>query len=321
MKIDQLYNGLIEESLSSKVFHVTNARNAYLILKSDKIHLSQSTTSNHELKGSNGRHFYLSTARSKTSTYVVASIPTHFSGSTPMSFKFAVVFHLDGNKLNSNFKARPFDFDHRDRFKGDRVRNMALIGKEKEDRLYSDLNAIGSFSRYITHVDIGYFHDPYTAGDLLEVIKELDSKNIPFTIYKSKKGLIQNNKNEAYTQAEVTNIVRGATPDTDNYIQPEDFNNFSKYNDMVDAVVGLILTANGKSNRMSQSQSKSLKNIFRDWQSEYSDYGAVKVPEIMLSNTNRSKEVQYIIKHMKSGNYRTVSGLVTELVRSMTSNI
>jgi hypothetical protein len=135
MKLMEIYNMIVEGS-SSEVFHKTYLQNILSILKSDEIRLSSVAGSGADRDKNAGRMFFLSTARSRSSTYF-RSVGD-----------YTVLLTLDGRKLNNLVKSVPVDYW------GYQNKLDVNGSDEMEDRFVSDKQTIPNASKYITKIEI-----------------------------------------------------------------------------------------------------------------------------------------------------------------------
>jgi hypothetical protein len=129
---------LITESLSSIVFHVTGVRKAIDIIEQGVFKLSADFAKPSESK-INKPMFYLSTTRSRYGAY-------HVDSEGYVS-DFAVMFVLDGAKLNNTYKADAVDYWQMTSATGLPMKD------EMEDRLFSKDRTIPAL-KYIKTVDL-----------------------------------------------------------------------------------------------------------------------------------------------------------------------
>ena len=130
------------------VYHITCLPNAVNITKEDKISLSPALLGAGADNTDNKRFFFLSTTRSK--------------GAGPYAEKALsggrVCFVLDGDRLNADFKGRPYAYwsnrDHDRRMIKNEFGGYDTSMNEMEDRIVSDKPYINNFSRYVKSVDV-----------------------------------------------------------------------------------------------------------------------------------------------------------------------
>ena len=139
MNIQQLYESILEEGLSDKLFYTRSINSLFSILKENKFKLSPIAEEFARDKALNlGRKFYLSTARTRTSSYRLDN--THKG----------VLMELDGVKLRQRYKGNSVDF-----FAGFRGKSVEKRSNyEQEDRVVSDDEYIPNAISYITRIDI-----------------------------------------------------------------------------------------------------------------------------------------------------------------------
>jgi hypothetical protein len=115
------------ESVSSIVYHATSVYNAAHILNDARFRLTASSGTDTERKLQRGnKQYYLSTTRSKVGDYTLHNF-----------YKDGVVFVLNGDWFNYNYKGGPVDYWAGQRLKSSEV---GLKGRysEMEDRVFSD---------------------------------------------------------------------------------------------------------------------------------------------------------------------------------------
>lgn len=174
MKIDQL----LEEGISSIVYHTTAIDTMFNILSSDKIHTSGAFI-HRESNLSKDRLFYLSTSRSKSSSYLSEQ------GDANATMK------LDGRLLGSRYKGHAMDyFASRNRFQDIKIDEM-------EDRVITDTPYIPNASRYIQEIDILIDPDKETPQFYFKYLTSIHflaaRKGITVRVYMNRRDLITNN--------------------------------------------------------------------------------------------------------------------------------
>ena len=115
------------ESVSSIVYHATRLYNAAQILADARFRLAVSSGTDTERNLQKGnKPYYLSTTRSKVGDYTLHQF-----------YKDGVVFVLNGDWFNHNYKGGPVDYWAGQRLKSSEV---GLKGRysEMEDRVFSD---------------------------------------------------------------------------------------------------------------------------------------------------------------------------------------
>jgi len=164
---------VITEGLSDILYHSTDFRAAYSIVKDNEFRLTSDMGDELEqtLRKSKDSSYYLSTARSKTGQY-------HWSKEYPSG---KTLFVLDGKKLSANHGGRAVDF-----WDGKRRRHGE---SEMEDRVYSNLPTISPALKFIQEIHINLPEWDGTAPDdkilrLGRAIKITASKaNVPVYFY------------------------------------------------------------------------------------------------------------------------------------------
>jgi hypothetical protein len=141
--LEQLYKSIIEESLSSIVYHFTSMDALYNILKTNTIILSSAAGKNAEMsKTTSKKLYYLSTTRSKTNGYYKSMWDGENSPPT-------VCVELNGDSLNQKYSGHSIDYwnyNYND--------TTVAVRKELEDRLFSDKPTIENALKYINSISI-----------------------------------------------------------------------------------------------------------------------------------------------------------------------
>lgn len=164
------YFELYCESLTGVVWHYSD--NPVEILKSNIFSLGSETGAD---ATKSGKAFYLSTARSKMGSY----------SENPRG----IIFKLDGDLLNTKYKAKSIDYWGKSGFK------ERHGGKhEMEDRLYSTSPTIPNARNYI--LEVNAWGKPDLNNRYLETIKKVEELckdyNIPFVYYTDYRNFISN---------------------------------------------------------------------------------------------------------------------------------
>lgn len=164
-----LENEILEEGISSIVYHGTSITSALNILQQDRFILHP-TFSKVSENNSKGKLYFLSTARTRTGRY-------HKDGGTP------VLMRLDGRKLGQRYSGEPIDYW------GPDFRAAAQGETEQEDRVYSDKPIIPRASSYMLSVDI--LAKDITPGktisrNLFDLYVLLKKRRIPVRFYRNR---------------------------------------------------------------------------------------------------------------------------------------
>ena len=122
----------LKAAATDVLFHLTSLRAAAQIIATDQFHLKPADGSEYEETISKGK-YYLSTARTMTSSYVYKT-----------DYGYYAVLKLNGRKLNERYAAKPVDYWQN---KGGEFQNF-----EAEDRILSDSPVIKKATSYITAI-------------------------------------------------------------------------------------------------------------------------------------------------------------------------
>jgi len=195
----------ITEMATSIVYHYTSTHNAARILNDGYFQLSRSTgNKSEEQYAPAGYDYFFSTTRSKVGDY------HRYTGSA------AVMFVIDGNWLNHNYKTKPIDYWERSWLNvGDRTR-------EAEDRVFSKtpeipLGGVIGIHAYIKEQD--EWRSPLTRGILLAGKK----RNIPTYLYNNEQAWRLQNTNKAISVKNAGNLLSGVKPTQKQYRPSTDY--------------------------------------------------------------------------------------------------
>ncbi len=195
----------LTEMASSIVYHYTSTRNAASILQDGFFQLSRSTGNpSEERYAPAGYDYFFSTTRTKVGDY------HRYTGSA------AVMFVIDGNWLNHNYKTQPIDYWDRSWLNvGDRTR-------EAEDRVFSKtpeipLGGVIGIHAYIKEQD--EWRSPLTRGILLAGKK----RRIPTYLYNDEQAWRLQNTNKAISVKNAGDLLAGVTPTQKQYRPPTDY--------------------------------------------------------------------------------------------------
>lgn len=166
------------EMASPIVYHATQTRSAYEILKSNKFRLSIAVWSQAELAmmPGNDKLFYLSTSRMRFASY-------------SSELRHETILELDGRALSSRYSARAVDYNsvvgHSDE----------LAGFEAEDRIYSRDPEIKNARRYIKSVHVYYMKERHRL--IRRIALESLRNGIEFYAYSDTRDLLSMRKERA----------------------------------------------------------------------------------------------------------------------------
>ena len=165
MKLKELLN----ERITSTVYHMTSVNNVINILKRDAMRLSA-----HEYNDPMKYTHFLSLARSKNNSFFKKEVGK-------------AIIEFDGEKLSNNFKGRPLNWFNTIA-DGDDISFRASSFSETEDRLYSNKDKIVGVIKYIKAIHIIRYK--YSR---LSVIKKLNPR-FPIYVYESKEDFMHGKK-------------------------------------------------------------------------------------------------------------------------------
>lgn len=190
---------ILLERLSSIVYHATSLLRLNQILAKDMMIASPLFTRDDEKSLSHKSYFFVSTARSRTSPFILTLLN---------SGKSVGVLTLDGDKLNQNYKGKSVNYF------------LNRKNNEMEDRLFTDEQYIKNISEYIEQVSILVVGKP--TQTMIEIKQLCKEKNIPIFFFKTKEDLISNNKNKSI------DIENSVVNDEDKTIKTEKQQQFPK---------------------------------------------------------------------------------------------
>jgi len=156
------------EALSSQLYHGTNFKNAYHILKDDEFLLSPVVEGDAEYNINRGKLYFMSFSRNKNSYFI--------NGLLQNSTNPVFIFSIDGNKLQRQFTGAPVQY-----FSDKHTHN------EYEDRLMSNKSVIPNASSYIKSVHCfipkQYMDDPKHGKVLADIKNTCNNRGIPLYFY------------------------------------------------------------------------------------------------------------------------------------------
>lgn len=180
MRLDKIYDSLLEEGISPVVYHTTGFQSAIQILTTNRFMMSAAHDAEPEFEISK-KLFYMSTSRSKLNPF----------SETGSSLIGTVTFTLDGRKLGNNLYGRGLDFFGNDTYRRDTKNNTY----EFEDRVMSTHPTIENFTSYVKEVSVhidnekisGWVNrkDTQAAVMIKKLSDECKKRNIPFGLYNS----------------------------------------------------------------------------------------------------------------------------------------
>ena len=192
----------LKESVSKKVYHMTTIDNAYKILKQKRFRLTTSVGTDSEFRDK--QFYYLSLAR---------NLQNQFFNSFSNDVRPSVIFNLNGEWFNNNYKGKPVDyFDAM----WQRQRKVGLKDayRETEDRVLSYEPYI-SFEKNINslineiHIHFNRKSTKKSSNNyILSLVSLIKKYNIPLFIYENKDDYLLQNKNKSIPISEFNNIIK-----------------------------------------------------------------------------------------------------------------
>lgn len=185
-------NFILNESLTDTVFHFTNMRNLYYIVRTNSIILSSSYENSGDSKLSYEYPYYLSLTRSFSNKigYVAHknSSNSYKGKAKPLEDSLNVRIEFDGRLLNSKYKGTPVNYHWKENLKNKQQKELSrLLGdkweeekelklvtiRQDEDRLLSKEPKIEDISKYIKRIDITLSVNGFKGYDLNKIIVNL----------------------------------------------------------------------------------------------------------------------------------------------------
>ncbi len=217
MNIDDLYREIIQEGISSVLFHHTDFINLLSILKTNKFKLSGASDSSQDAYLSKGRKYYFSTSRTRTASYRWHSL-NRSSG-------IDAFITLDGRSLGARYKGEAVDF-----FGGMGDGPRKSIPYEQEDRIYTNDKEIPNAVSYITKIEIFSKKKIVPTEDQIDLLITRTGGRIPIYFYKDESSFISGNhmkaldlrllKEETITEASISTRRWIAENVPENYKRP-----------------------------------------------------------------------------------------------------
>lgn len=286
--------------LTDIVFHGTSVDNAISILKQNKFLLAFSKIAAEDKHSSSTKyHFFLSTARSKTSAYLK-------NGNQPC------IFVLDGRKLSQRYSGKAVNYwSETPLYKNE---------KEKEDRIFSKNVHIPQATSYIKELQISI--DSVTRNKLKALLLTAKNKSIPIKVYRTFKGLLTNKPSDLLNEKQIKEYIKGVSVNKiekqEPTVKPEEIAIFTYgYAVLEEAVKKEVsFTELLKSKRYEQTRMRNivgsasyLLNHIAPY--SYSDFRL----ETLMSNARRrtspqlAKEMQKVSQLMRTLKVTSVRGL------------
>lgn len=247
--IESQIKNIITERITSKIYHFTSISNALKIAEEDALFL-QSSLEGYSNTSNSNKLFYLSTTRTKYQS---------FGYSRKFSDNSARI-EFDGDKLNNDFSANPYNYWGDDMGKPTYLKNdnkgfttdkQEHVRDEAEDRLLSDKGVIEPAHKYIKRIDI-----ILTDTSENNRTNYLNARNLLTSRYSSIV-FIYNNLNDFNKQSDNT-INKQILDDFDNHgFGAYDTSSYKFNNDAIKIVLAAIL--NGESDNPMKDSANLLK--------------------------------------------------------------
>ena len=313
MKIDDLYEQILQEGISKKVYHLTGGKRLYNILKTDVFMLRSTMYNQRERDLSAGRFFFMSTARSKTSSFMRERLPPdEFTG----GWNFKAVIHLNGERLGMNYGAIQTDF-----MRTEFQKHYNKTASELEDRIFSNKNHIPNAKKYITMVEI-MNPDTKSGNDLAEikeVVRMLDVAGIPWLIYEDERDLITNNTRKGLGRKELDSI---ATRNRSFYDPPYDENAYDAVlkgdaaaTEAIDNIITLYKVKVLKQDLSPSINKNKFITQYKKWLENIDDYGVALVPQRIERDVTIAPKLKFMIGVMQKNGFSSLEKYVTHLVK------
>lgn len=186
MKINEV---ILNEKLSSILYHDTDLSSIYSILEKDSFILTPTfvSSSEEEYKSKRKKMYFMSFSRSKSFSY-------------RKEFMDSVLLVIDGDKLNQKFSGKPVDY----------FSTMPTLKRsEKEDRLFHTEPTIENASKYIKEIHIlvkAKWETEIPDKNIRKILQTnlmAKKKNIPFYIYDDAKSFSNLNSEESISIKEL----------------------------------------------------------------------------------------------------------------------
>lgn len=195
MKHKELFESILEEGISPVVYHVTGASNFIRMMQTNTFKLGiVDGRQSLEFPDSKNHMFYLSTARTKQSSFISEFV----ADSKWTSTSFAVILKLDGRALSRHNRGTAMVYGRLPQYR-----------EEMEDRIISDHPRIPNASSYIVSADIVVnLNDPDQISTVQKVITILKEKRIPFYVYKDTRAALISNTSKALNDKQVDALMK-----------------------------------------------------------------------------------------------------------------
>lgn len=200
-KLKILLEQVLKERITDKVYHITTIENALNILQSDSFKASKVYAKDKEKEiNPEGYDYYMSTARVRNSIY----IRDHAS-----SFS-EVMFVLDGDKLNQNFKGKAVNYH------AGSSHSPTRRYSEDEDRVFLRKPFIKNFSKYIKRVDI-FIKESTNSNNInwiaaRKIILQCKKYSIDYLIFNKRGDFVKGDKKLSIPFEDVKGYMKGGLP-------------------------------------------------------------------------------------------------------------
>jgi len=168
---------MLTERLNNIVYHVTTIYNLDNILKKNIFILSPSLAD--DIKLTSEKFYFLSTARSLLSTYII---------NYDRSYSYCILI-LDGIKFNNNYKSRSCNFFYTLDYS-----RSHQCDNEFEDRILSNKSIIKNAKSYIKEIHIYFSNISKQYNGIKNIIKNSD--NIPIYTYDNRNNFLRLTKDD-----------------------------------------------------------------------------------------------------------------------------
>jgi len=196
-------NEVLLEAASSIVYHYTNTAAAARILTSGEFLLASSTgTQAEQGYALPGYPYFLSTTRSKVGDY-----HNRYVGSS------AVMFVLNGNWLNHNYKTKPIDYWDRSWLHSGGTRD-----REAEDRVYSKTPEIPANANSILEVHVLLKEQQeYRSPEVRTIMLSAKKQGIPTFLYTDETAWKLQDKRKSVSPGQAGDLLKGQQPSRRSY--------------------------------------------------------------------------------------------------------
>lgn len=278
---------MLTEMLTDLVFHFTSLSNGLNILEKCKFNLTASIgTEAEDLLKSGDRVYSISFARSRTADYTAQN-----------AYSQGVVFNINGDYFNKNFRSRAVDYWERFWAKMDRTSEM-------EDRLFSykpfiKFDPKKAFSEiHVLSTQLKETEPHY----VLRLMKEAKKQNIPVFVYTDQKAFVLQNKKHSLSVNEIKSAINNPM-EPSKYARPK--------RDYFHAYIDLMM----KKDR-SELTKDARKKLWYMGGSMYNE-DMTRALSADIHNFKKSEEYQdqiyTIVKYMKKNKLKTIRSLIDHL--------